>query len=61
VVFRAIESAKTREQVQEATADGDANAPNEGMLGASLVYIVVFWDGICIVSPTDKFSKTRPR
>lgn len=58
VVFRAIEGQKSRQRFQSRQGGGDlASGPgDEGIIGAVNVYLVVFREGICSVSPCLPFS-----
>lgn len=52
IVFRAIESQKTRERFRRDERDGGyhGNKNDEGIVGEANVYLVVFREGICSVS-----------
>ncbi|KAI0932129.1 hypothetical protein AcW1_000664 [Taiwanofungus camphoratus] len=49
IVFRAVESQKTRERVRSlhGARDGSTSLPDEGIVGEVNVYMVVFREGIC--------------
>ena len=49
IVFRAMESARTRERFMQRNGMIDAYQGDEGSIGEANMYLVVFREGICTV------------